>query len=94
MTKTTAFDPTAWYVAETKRNQELTCLRILNDLPEKTVDYINVEINPAGTAHVGLGGSRYGRTVFKKAIDGFEISTYRGEGLWALSFFLPWSFNM
>jgi transcription antitermination factor NusG len=39
MTEMKAFDPTAWYVAETKRNMELTCLSILNDLSGKTVDY-------------------------------------------------------
>ena len=39
MTKMNPFDPTAWYVAETKRNQELTCLRILNALSGHEVDY-------------------------------------------------------
>lgn len=35
--KMKAFDPTAWYVAETKRNTEMICLKIINGL--KDVDY-------------------------------------------------------
>lgn len=35
--KQKVFDSTAWYVAETKRNMEMTCLRIINSLTN--VDY-------------------------------------------------------
>ena len=62
--------------------------------PETDANYLNVEINPAGIPHVGLGiGRRPPRRHFTEAVPGMTIheSVYDGEW-WALSYVIPMSF--
>ncbi|MBR5986441.1 MAG: carbohydrate-binding family 9-like protein [Clostridia bacterium] len=63
--------------------------------PEETPKYINVEINPRGVCHVGVGNDRYGRKVYKNSIGGFEVTCSEYDGrVWAVSCLIPWSLVM
>jgi hypothetical protein len=63
--------------------------------PKETPRYINVEINPRGVCHVGVGDDRYDRKVYKESIDGLKVtySEYDGKE-WAVSCLIPWSLIM
>ena len=58
---------------------------------EKT--YMNIEINPLGVSHIGLGDGRHGRRLLDIAGEGVLIETHITfrEG-WAASVFLPYAF--
>ncbi|MCR4620726.1 MAG: carbohydrate-binding family 9-like protein [Clostridiales bacterium] len=60
--------------------------------PNETPKYINVEINPKGVCHLGVGESRYDRKVYKRRIKGFTTSFSEFDGkVWAVSCVIPWN---
>ena len=56
-------------------------------------EYINIEVNPFGIPHVGLGEGRCGRRLLDISGEGLRIETAirPGEG-WSLSVFIPYTF--
>ncbi|MBR4234592.1 MAG: carbohydrate-binding family 9-like protein [Clostridia bacterium] len=61
--------------------------------PKSDRRYLNIEINPAGTAHVGIGEGRPGRKVFYAPVPGMTIRTFVKDGsFWALSAEIPADF--
>ena len=69
---------------------EDSCLEFfLCPFPEEGDRYINIEVNPIGTAHVGVGESRHGRFVYKEAIDGFAVSVSAPGKVWAIAYTIP-----
>lgn len=52
--------------------------------------YLNIEVNAAGVAHIGLGEERHGRTRLPALPEGMNIcaSRHRG-GWWAVSYIVP-----
>jgi len=59
--------------------------------PEADARYLNIEINPFGAPHVGIGEGRYDRRVYKTAIDGMTIRTSKPGKYWAISYRIPMS---
>ena len=60
--------------------------------PETDARYINIEINPIGTMHIGIGEGRHGRTVLGELPDGIAPITRIERGkLWSVSYELPFS---
>ncbi|MBQ3078592.1 MAG: carbohydrate-binding family 9-like protein [Clostridia bacterium] len=58
--------------------------------PESDDRYLNIEINPIPTAHVGLGNGRYERAVYDGPVEGMDITVSRHEGkYWAISYRIP-----
>ena len=56
-------------------------------------NYINFEINPFGVTHIGLGESRYNRTLLDIAGEGLKIETQiTFERGWAATMFVPYTF--
>ena len=69
---------------------EDSCLEFfLCPFPEDGDKYFNIEINPIGTAHVGVGEGRHGRRVYDKPIEGLQINTCVSGAFWAVSFVIP-----
>lgn len=70
-----------------------SCLEFfLNPCPAKGETYINVEVNAAGVAHIGIGEGRHGRRVLQEMPEGMCIARSRHDGAWwAVSYILPWS---
>ena len=63
--------------------------------PNETPKYINVEINPRGVCHVGVGEDRYHRKVYKEMIGGFRVTCSEYDGkVWAIGCLIPWSLLM
>ena len=60
--------------------------------PETDRRYLNIEINPIGTPHVGIGEGRSDRRVWKEAVPGMTVSVSPPTDWWAVSFFLPMRF--
>lgn len=58
--------------------------------PEKDDRYLNIEVNPLPTAHIGLGSGRHERHVYTGPIEGMDIvsSTHNGK-YWAVSYRIP-----
>lgn len=44
--------------------------------------YLNIEVNAAGVAHIGLGTGRHGRRVFEAVPEGMDIRHSRHAGQW------------
>ena len=67
-----------------------SCLEFfVTPFPEDGDKYLNVEINPSGIAHVGAGDGRFGRLVYDKPIENFEIKTFARGRFWAVSYVIP-----
>ena len=74
------------------RQCEDSCLEFfLCPFPEDGNRYVNIEINPLGTAHVGVGDGRHGRTVFDAPIEGMDIRVKTQPDGWSAAFCLPQS---
>ncbi len=55
--------------------------------------YINIEVNPFGVTHIGLGESRYNRTLLDIAGEGLVIETQiTFEKGWAATIHIPYTF--
>lgn len=59
--------------------------------PEADKRYLNIEINPLGAPHVGIGEGRFDRRVWKEAVPGMTVQVSKPDTWWAVSFFLPMS---
>lgn len=72
-------------------NQYLdSCLEFfLCPFPEESDRYINIEINPIATAHVGIGDGRNGRKVYSEPVKDMRIETTHSAEYWAISFNIP-----
>ena len=57
--------------------------------PDADRRYLNIEINPAGVPHVGIGEDRFERRVWKEAVPGMTIRTGAPGAWWAVLFLLP-----
>jgi len=58
--------------------------------PDTDERYLNIEVNPAGVAHVGLGTGRHERRVWHAPVPGMDIAVSRHEGgFWAVSYRIP-----
>ena len=69
---------------------EDSCLEFfLCPFPEDGDRYLNIEINPIGAAHVGVGDGRYGRKVYQSPVEGMTIKTFVTEAFWAVSYNIP-----
>lgn len=68
-----------------------SCLEFfLGARPSEGETYLNVEVNAAGVAHIGLGDGRHGRRVFEAVPKGMRISHSRHAGQWwAVCYNLP-----
>ena len=61
--------------------------------PESDARYLNIEVNPAGTAHIGLGEGRAPRRVWTEVPEGFDVSVSRhAGGWWAVRYTIPAAF--
>ncbi len=55
--------------------------------------YINIEVNPLGVTHVGLGESRYDRTLLDISGEGLVIETLiTFERGWSVTIHIPYTF--
>ena len=55
--------------------------------------YINIEVNPFGVTHIGLGESRYNRTLLDIAGEGLRIETQiTFEKGWVATIHIPYTF--
>ncbi len=72
---------------------EDSCMEFFFTPNEEQTLYINIEINPFGVTHIGLGESRYDRRLLDIAGEGLRIETLVrfGEG-WMASYFIPYTF--
>lgn len=81
--------------AETRyggRQCEDSCLEFfLCPFPEDSDKYLNFELNPLGTAHVGAGEGRHGRKVYSEPVPEMEITAFHDLEFWAVSFLIPQS---
>jgi len=60
-----------------------SCLEFfVNPCPGKQDKYINFEINPRGTMHIGVGEGRHGRTVLTEMPADMELSVAKRENDW------------
>ena len=71
-----------------------SCLEFfLMPFPDADDRYLNIEVNPAGTAHIGLGAGRAPRRVWSELPEGLALSTSRhAGGWWAVRYALPMAF--
>lgn len=72
---------------------EDSCVEFFFTPNEEEGNYMNIEINPLGFSHIGLGDGRHGRRLLDVSGEGVRIETHVtfGEG-WAASVFLPYPF--
>lgn len=54
--------------------------------------YINFEVNPIGTMHIGLGPDRYERVKLADDRSVLDIESDAKEGDWTIKFYLPYTF--
>lgn len=73
---------------------EDSCLEFfLAPFPDADARYLNVEINPIGTAHIGLGAGRPDRRVWRALPEGFTIAhSSHQKSWWAVSYRIPAAF--
>ncbi len=56
-------------------------------------EYINIEVNPFGIPHVGIGEGRMGRRLLDISGEGLRIETsIRPKEGWSLAVFIPYAF--
>lgn len=64
---------------------------------EKLNEYINIEINPKGAAHIAIGSSRHGRRRVTKLAEGeFELKSFckrgsNGESIWGFTAYIDFA---
>ena len=60
-----------------------SCLEFfVNPCPAAGDVYVNVEVNPLGTMHIGVGPDRAHRRVLDKMPEGMNLSVSRHDGAW------------
>ena len=70
-----------------------SCLEFFLSPDVQRMKYINMEVNPLGVMHLGLGDSRHNRRVFTAIPDGFDITHSKHSGTWwAVSYTVPAAF--
>ncbi len=70
-----------------------SCLEFFLSPDAASLKYVNIEANPRGVVHMGLGDSRYNRQVFSVIPEGFDITHSEHRGAWwAISYTVPASF--
>ena len=58
---------------------------------EKDLRYINIEVNPLGTMHIGIGEGRNGRVVLTEPPKGIDVAVEIEEGeWWVVKYVLPY----
>lgn len=72
---------------------EDSCVEFFFTPNEEEQAYMNIEVNPLGVSHIGLGDGRHGRRLLDITGEGVHIETHVtfGEG-WAASLYLPYTF--
>ncbi len=95
---TVRLETTEWPLraARTVCNEQIcedSCMEFFFTPNEEEAPYLNIEINPFGVTHIGLGASRYDRRPVDITGEGLRIETLIrfGEG-WMASYFLPYTF--
>lgn len=70
-----------------------SCLEFFVQPFEDDPRYLNIEVNAAGVALIGLGANRFDRKLLAEEPDYMNIraSRHRG-GWWAVAYDIPWSF--
>ena len=62
-------------------------------IPNETDDrYINIEVNPLGITHIGLGPDRYDRQLLDITDAGFRIESLITDEEWDVMIFIPYAF--
>ena len=56
------------------------------------LNYMNIEINPKGIMHIGIGKDRYGREPIWEDRKTFSVESIPNDGDWTLKFYLPYEF--
>ena len=60
-----------------------SCLEFfLMPFPEADANYLNIEVNPLGTVHLGLGAGRAPRRVWAELPEGLVLSVSAHSGCW------------
>ncbi len=54
--------------------------------------YINLEFNPSGILHIGIGSGRHSRRLLDTDRSIFSIESVANDGDWTLKFYLPFEF--
>lgn len=78
---------------EKRRNGDIyldSCLEFFVR-PEGEVEYLNFEMNPLGTLHLGLGKDRYGRTFPEIPDEVFDIKCTFEDDKWQLKLYVPFT---
>ena len=72
---------------------EDSCMEFFFTPNEEEGTYMNIEVNPLGVTHIGLGEGRHGRRLLDIGGEGVVIETAIrfGEG-WVASIFIPYTF--
>ena len=72
---------------------EDSCMEFFFTPNEEEKHYINIEINPFGVTHIGIGEGRHGRTLLDVSEEGLAIETAIrfGRG-WTACVFVPYIF--
>ena len=72
---------------------EDSCMEFFFIPNEVDKEYINIEVNPLGVTHIGLGEGRHGRRLLDISEEDFSIETAIrfGKG-WSATVFIPYSF--
>lgn len=70
-----------------------SCLEFFVGFDEASLTYVNCECNPKSVMHIGLGQSRYDRTICAEIPAGFEPSHSEHNGAWwAVGYTIPADF--
>lgn len=69
-----------------------SCMEFFFSPAEGDNRYLNFEINPLGTLHLGLGDGRHNRTHPERDRNLFEIQSLISNGKWSLRYRIPFSF--
>ena len=69
-----------------------SCLEFFfNPAPKAQNKYINIETNPRGTMHIGVGEARENRTVLMVMPEMRLSKTGHVDGTWAIRYFVPFA---
>ena len=70
-----------------------SCLEFFLSPHADQLKYVNCEMNPLAVMHIGIGESRYDRTVFYQIPEGFQpVSSKHNGKWWAVSYTIPTGF--
>ena len=61
----------------------------VNFAPEKTGDYLNLEVNPLGTLHAKYGPARAGRRPLPPELERPRVKTEQQPAFWRAELFIP-----